>query len=349
MDKAKNRVEYVDIFRGIGIITMIIGHIQFSGGTGIDHYIDHFIHAFHMPMFFFISGMFYKSKPDRSTLSIIGKKAKSILIPYFSFGFIMYLFWLVMKWKERSAEPILAILTANSEGIPIAGAIWFLMALFLANIMYLLIDRYIRNPIAQNVIIIAAAIFGCVEGQFIDFALPFTFAQACVGLGIIHLGHLAYAIVSKKYIPRLFDMPVWLWLILSVASVGLIFVNGYVNMRTNEYAIVPLFWINLVLCTILGLNFSNYLCKIEKKGCFKVLKIIGRDSITFVCLNQLVIKIIDTVLSMFIGNQFIKGIAVLILTILALLICNFIMNKTFLKVLIGKFDLKKKTSIKAAD
>ena len=52
----KNRVEWMDVFRGTGIILMIMGHIGFG-----DHF-DIFIHAFHMPMFFFISGFFFKHK-----------------------------------------------------------------------------------------------------------------------------------------------------------------------------------------------------------------------------------------------------------------------------------------------
>ena len=52
----KNRVEWMDVFRGTGIILMIMGHIGFGD------YFDIFIHAFHMPMFFFISGFFFKHK-----------------------------------------------------------------------------------------------------------------------------------------------------------------------------------------------------------------------------------------------------------------------------------------------
>lgn len=50
------RIEYVDIYRGIGIILMIMGHIGFGGKFDI------WIHAFHMPMFFFISGFLHKEK-----------------------------------------------------------------------------------------------------------------------------------------------------------------------------------------------------------------------------------------------------------------------------------------------
>ena len=58
--KQVNRIEYIDIFRSFGIILMIMGHIGY-GDT-----FDFFIHAFHMPMFFFISGYFYQSYKEKN-------------------------------------------------------------------------------------------------------------------------------------------------------------------------------------------------------------------------------------------------------------------------------------------
>ena len=50
---ATKREEYMDVFRALGIIAMILGHIGFGSRF------DHLIHAFHMPMFFFVSGFFF--------------------------------------------------------------------------------------------------------------------------------------------------------------------------------------------------------------------------------------------------------------------------------------------------
>lgn len=46
-----DRVDYIDIFRGIGILLMVMGHTNSFGG-----YFNKFIHAFHVPMFFVIAG-----------------------------------------------------------------------------------------------------------------------------------------------------------------------------------------------------------------------------------------------------------------------------------------------------
>ena len=51
----QSRVGYIDVFRGIGILLMIMGHTNSFGG-----YFDKFIHAFHVPMFFVVSGYLFR-------------------------------------------------------------------------------------------------------------------------------------------------------------------------------------------------------------------------------------------------------------------------------------------------
>ena len=53
------RVPYVDIAKGIGIILVVMGHNDFALIAPFAHKL---IYSFHMPMFFFMSGMFFK--PD---------------------------------------------------------------------------------------------------------------------------------------------------------------------------------------------------------------------------------------------------------------------------------------------
>ena len=76
----KRRIEWVDLSKFVGIFAMVWGH------SGVNESMDIIIHAFHMPLFFFLSGYLYK---DRG----IKKKAKPLLIPYFVFGIGLFLLW----------------------------------------------------------------------------------------------------------------------------------------------------------------------------------------------------------------------------------------------------------------
>lgn len=46
-----NRIEEVDISKGIGMVLVIMGHLCVSAS------LRNFIYSFHMPLFFILSGM----------------------------------------------------------------------------------------------------------------------------------------------------------------------------------------------------------------------------------------------------------------------------------------------------
>jgi acyltransferase len=48
--KQTSREVYLDIVKGIGILLVVIGHLQ------LDNVIRNFIYAFHMPLFFYVGG-----------------------------------------------------------------------------------------------------------------------------------------------------------------------------------------------------------------------------------------------------------------------------------------------------
>ena len=70
------RIDSVDIFKAIGILLMIMGHIGFGG------FFSKWIHAFHMPMFFIISGFFISSYSP----NFLNKKILGLIVPYFFIG-----------------------------------------------------------------------------------------------------------------------------------------------------------------------------------------------------------------------------------------------------------------------
>lgn len=74
---AENRIDFIDNARGFVILLMVAGHIGFGEN------IDHFIHAFHMPFFFFISGYFFNERRKLSEALI--RPAHSLLTPYIVF------------------------------------------------------------------------------------------------------------------------------------------------------------------------------------------------------------------------------------------------------------------------
>ncbi|MBF1069294.1 MAG: acyltransferase family protein, partial [Prevotellaceae bacterium] len=61
MSEQTKRIEALDIAKGIGIILVIIGHMSSS-------YLRDWIYSFHMPLFFIISGICFKTEKYPSFL-----------------------------------------------------------------------------------------------------------------------------------------------------------------------------------------------------------------------------------------------------------------------------------------
>lgn len=280
----KKRLTYVDLFRGIGIVFMIMGHIGFG-----DRF-DFFIHAFHMPMFFFVSGLFYKKKPKTQlkTADYIKAKARSLLLPYIVVGSLHYVIWLFLYRDYISLELLKHLLWDNTTGLPMGG-IWFLTALFLTQVIYFIVDRYAVNNAVKNLLILAIVLFGNFETILLPFRLPYSMGSAFVGVGLFHAAHVLMEHSEEAGMKKLFNMPFVMGVISGIAVTGLIFCNGYVNMRNGIYSIVPLFWINAVCAAIVGINWAKYAESILPSSISSWLSWVGRRSITYVCWNQVVI------------------------------------------------------------
>ena len=67
MSDTKKRLDYLDMTKGLGMILVLIGHLQGDSIFTFSPYIQPlcvFIFSFHMPMFFIVSGILLAIKND---------------------------------------------------------------------------------------------------------------------------------------------------------------------------------------------------------------------------------------------------------------------------------------------
>ena len=223
------RIDYIDLFRSVGIIFMVMGHIGFGD---VFYY---FIHAFHMPMFFWISGYLFKhrTKEEMSFGAFVLKKVKTLLVPYFAFGAFHCLFDTV--WRYGFNEPVeiqsmLNLLWFNTHKLPICGALWFLTSLFFADILFFLIDRYIENKPLKVFVISLLAVMGCLLNSAFSVTLPFALGTSFVGVGLYYIGHLFRKYGEQKIICKVMNLSWIPAILLGIVTVVLIFVNDEINM-----------------------------------------------------------------------------------------------------------------------
>lgn len=321
------RKEYIDIYRGIGILFMIVGHVY------IGYAFDKFSHAFHMPMFFFVSGYFFtiKSKKD-----FFCNKLKTLLIPYFVFGSIN----IFLYSQIRNINPVdmfSHLFWINTEGLYAVGAIWFLTALFFATSIYFLLYKTANTPITLFILVNVICVVGYSMSTYCVFQLPWALEASFVSICFIYFGNIVRKYEDNRIIKTILNIRFYLLVPLIIIDSLLIYTNGYINMRTGDYANFFLFFINASLSIVILWNvaklFSVSQCKVIK--CISsVLQYIGRNSIVFLCLNQIVICALTEMLPNF--NMYIKKAIIFFITIAVLSLLNKCITGTKLKVIIGR-------------
>ena len=72
------REDSISVAKAIGIVLMVVGHVYPKDSIGV-----HFIYCFHMPLFFFLSGCFFKEIQYLDDLKIlVWKRIKRLYIPF---------------------------------------------------------------------------------------------------------------------------------------------------------------------------------------------------------------------------------------------------------------------------
>lgn len=175
------RERWIDSWKGLLIFLVVFGHVvgamcHFAQGSERESlvYCYRWIYLFHMPAFFVVAGYVMGRKGLRvEKLSVaeeklgltVGKKAKRLLVPYFVWGVvsvIVFLLTLSIAGEMRGNDgyygermfafewwrPFVSLLHAggwpNGEGFRCNSVLWFLPVMFFTSITYSLLRNLLR-------------------------------------------------------------------------------------------------------------------------------------------------------------------------------------------------------------
>ena len=140
----KNRMTYLDMAKGIGILFMIVGH-TISLGWQKD-----LIYSFHMPLFFVCSGMtMVLSNNWLEWREAAKKSAKRLLLPALVLFMVMTVWTYLVEGqfdaaytKDFALNRLASLLLASGSDVMVfgkevaaIGLLWFLPALFFARLL----------------------------------------------------------------------------------------------------------------------------------------------------------------------------------------------------------------------
>ena len=330
MENKKRRDDSFDVLRGIGILLMVMGHIGFG------EVFDKYIHGFHMPIFFFVSGFFFNTKNGFASYFI--HQMKTIILPYALFTLLCQPLHYFYTGEWSFSYFVLSFLTSNRNRIDVAGALWFLLCMFSAKMLFYVIIRYTKG-IGTTVIVVALTL----ASSCMRVKLPLCMDSACSMLLVIYVGYLVSRYGEDDLVKRIMNLPKVSLIPLLIVNGLLIMLNEPVNIRCNYFGNVILFWINVftaIFCYYaLSQNISRLSCKVFR-WIKEVLIFFGRESIVALVTNELIIGVI------YLGFAFICNDAggtlaysfiVLVLTLLIVALAAFILEHTKLKFCVGKF------------
>lgn len=347
---AGERTQWIDSAKGLGILLIFFGHV-YSTVTPSALYV--YIYAFHVPLFFFISGL--TLKPAAGPLGgVVQKKLRTLIVPYLWYAFLGYAFYVagyalahqqgiqVPQFDYGLWKPLAGIFIGTiGDGRIINGPVWFALALFWTFMLAYLINTYIRNPAGQWVAIALLTGLGLALGDRV--LLPFSGVAALTALIFFQAG---YRLQSARLLQSLGSATRW-WLLAAFIAISLFSqINGFVGM--GEGIVGNPLW--FLFFGFIGTFMVVLLVNVADPWC-GWLAFIGRYSLSIMLIHMLIIKSVKVVMTGVLGvsmqvidNDVQLGLIVLAASTLCMVPAVFVMEK-YLPFTLGK---RKQPHAKAA-
>lgn len=217
-----NRIPFIDIARGIAMLCIIAGHFGIIS-------INRIVYTFHVPLFFVLSGFVYSKKADSLGERIKGNVLKTI-VPYLlgCFGIMLFtvLWFFILGIGADIPQRIIHIIRAMLWGagtpheaydVVQIGALWFLPALFTANLV-LRCALHCKYP---SIIVILAMFLAIFSNRYIW--LPASIQPGLFASFYLYIGYCGRKTFDRYGLSR----------ILFIVSLAIWFVAIFFNVSLN--------------------------------------------------------------------------------------------------------------------
>lgn len=144
----KNNCNSITIAKAIGIILMVVGH------SGCPQMLSKFIYLFHMPLFFFCSGIFFSElNGHKAAIQFLKKRIKGLYVPFVKWSVLFLLLHNLLMYVgiyntsygyeggsfyytlSEMVHKLIGILFTMHDYEELLGGFWFIRALFVSSIL----------------------------------------------------------------------------------------------------------------------------------------------------------------------------------------------------------------------
>lgn len=180
----QSRIAWIDTLKGIGILTVVAGHI-------FPDAVSRYIFLFHMPLFFFIGGFLFKPAPDQK--EYLAKKSFHLLVPYVAFLFLIYVPYElkeIMAGRETYVKAVIRPVLGGRYFIEWVSVFWYITCFFLVQqVMNVLMNKVSKKVI--DLLMLVSLLVSYALNRFApSFWLPWNADVVFAALPIFYLGYL---------------------------------------------------------------------------------------------------------------------------------------------------------------
>jgi acyltransferase len=337
LSKSSERLNYIDIAKGIAIILVVFGHTYRN-----DDSLKIAIYAFHLPLFFFISGFFFKEDKYHTYRDFIKSKFTSLLLPYLTFYILSYVYWLAFERFVRPSDaeipfykPLIGLIlgTDYKDLMRPNGALWFLVGLFCTELIFFSIVKEVKKYVYIFLIVTTIVVIGFILSEFPNLILPFSIKSAFVALGFYGIGN---TFRKTKFLPEKMTNKILLMIILFVICYYFSSLNGIIDMDYSKYNNYFLFLISSVSGLFACLFMSNLI------HTNVTLEYFGRNSLIIMGVSEplkrfcigLIAKLSDSPIED-LRNSFIFSVIIVVVVLIIMFPIIYIFNK-YLSLFLGR-------------
>ncbi len=198
----KERNKQMDILLCLGIILVVLGHVG-TNSWKTELYDWFVIYSFHMPMFFFISGYFYKPEGEQKIGHSILKMVKKFVVPYYVWNLVYAIIVFALKDAElvrfkldKSIWNFIITPWTTGDQYQLNSPAWYLLTLFLVELVYITLHKFFTFIKIKNeyVLLIPFLAMGIAGGGMMVHGVAkggmLILAKMLYGIVFYHLGHL---------------------------------------------------------------------------------------------------------------------------------------------------------------
>lgn len=309
--KKNTRDPFVDILKGIGIISVVLGHSGALLPCLKNFSLTGFVYLYHLMVFFLTAGIVYNPEKYKDPFFYIGRQLKSSFPLYIAYTLAFIFLHNIFAYMHLIDIPVYSfgeILSSSIStfaflhGETIGGALWFVPTLLFAKAFFAVgfqVAQKQRYPRLAHLAVIC--ITGCtgIVTCHRNMNFPFHMQTALLGVPVIYLGYCC-----RLYHERLKRIAnPFVGIACAVFMFWFLKQNrGYIELSQN-LIISPLMFYPMTGC---GMLFCMSLASMIQKWKYSsvLISYIGTASFHIMASHFLVFKLFDWIYGRIIGASY---------------------------------------------